>query len=212
LAAGGLLLDVPVQTLEPGVVTPFSFTVRAADGTPVTSFDREQDRRMHLVLVDRELRRFAHLHPEMAPDGTWSTLVTLDPGSYRAVADFTSGGVRQSLAADLTAPGELRSRPLPAPETTVAVDGFSVALTRTGDEVSFSVERGGRPARLEPYLGAAGHLVAFRAGDLAYSHVHPLEGAAPVFDAAFPTAGAYRLFFQFSVAGVVHTAPFTVEV
>ncbi|NKX51639.1 hypothetical protein HER39_13910, partial [Arthrobacter deserti] len=41
------------------------------------------------------------------------------------------------------------------------------------------VTRGGQPVKtLEPYLGAYGHLVALRAGDLAYLHVHP-EGAAP---------------------------------
>src|SRR3546814_3056298 len=31
---------------------------------------------------------------------------------------------------------------------------------------------------LQPYLGAYGHLVALREGDLAYLHVHP-EGASP---------------------------------
>ena len=32
------------------------------------------------------------------------------------------------------------------------------------------------------------------------------------FDATFPTEGRYRLFLQFKVGGVVHTARFTVEV
>ena len=33
-----------------------------------------------------------------------------------------------------------------------------------------------------------------------------------VFHTELPSAGSYRLFLQFKVDGVVHTAPFTVEV
>ena len=45
---------------------------------------------------------------------------------------------------------------------------------------------------LQPYLGADGHLVALREGDLAFLHVHPEEGAEPGqirFAAEFPSAG-----------------------
>ena len=43
--------------------------------------------------------------------------------------------------------------------------------------MSLTLERDGRPVTdLEPYLGAYGHLVAMRAGDLGYLHVHPEEG------------------------------------
>lgn len=208
LSAGGQRLDAPVTTVVAGQVTPFSFTVRDGRGAAVTDFDVEQDREMHLVLVDRELRRFAHLHPVRAPDGTWSTLVTLAPGSYRAVADYSVDGVRHALGTDLTAPGRLRSRGLPPETATARVGGFTVALRRDGERVSFDVTRAGRPVDLEDYLGAKGHLVAFRAGDLAYSHVHPLRGTT--FGAALPAPGTYRLFFQFKVAGTVHDAPFTV--
>jgi hypothetical protein len=69
----------------------------------------------------------------------------------------------------------------------------------------------------DPYLGASGHLVALRAGDLAFLHVHPLGDAterAPGirFAAEFPTAGTYRLFLDVSIDGTVRTAAFTVEV
>ena len=64
---------------------------------------------------------------------------------------------------------------------------------------------------LQPYLGARGHLVMLRAGDLAYQHVHPL-GDALAFDAGDAAPGTYRLFLQFRHAGRVHTAAFTHEV
>jgi hypothetical protein len=74
----------------------------------------------------------------------------------------------------------------------------------------------------EPYLGAGGHLVALREGDLAYLHVHPGghgdEEAAQTHDDAvtfvstFPSEGRYRLYLQFKHDGRVHTAAFTREV
>jgi hypothetical protein len=78
----------------------------------------------------------------------------------------------------------------------------------------FTVSRHGREITdLQPYLGARGHLVALREGDLAYLHVHPQEGpergAGITFGAEFPSAGRYRLFLQFRHAGRVHTTAFT---
>ena len=69
------------------------------------------------------------------------------------------------------------------------------------------------------YLGAYGHLVALRAGDLAYLHVHP-EGAPGdgatepgpevVFFAEVPSPDRYHLYLDFKHDGVVRTAAFTV--
>jgi oxalate decarboxylase/phosphoglucose isomerase-like protein (cupin superfamily) len=78
------------------------------------------------------------------------------------------------------------------------------------------VSRAGRPvADIEPYLGAGGHLVALREGDLAFLHVHPEEAHTPgriAFEATFPSAGRYRLFLQFQHDGRVRTVAHTVEV
>jgi hypothetical protein len=60
-------------------------------------------------------------------------------------------------------------------------------------------------------------LVALRESDLAFLHVHPVEGghggsaeAEPIrFETDFPSAGSYRLFLQFRHDGRVHTAAFT---
>ena len=78
----------------------------------------------------------------------------------------------------------------------------------------FTVTKDGRPVQTEPYLGAGGHLVALREGDLAFLHVHPDRRATGAigFDATFPTPGRYRLFLQFKVDGTVQTVAFTQEV
>jgi hypothetical protein len=80
-------------------------------------------------------------------------------------------------------------------------------------ELRFTISKNGRPVKTEPYLGAGGHLVALREGDLAFLHVHPTEDDDAIgFEATFPTTGAYRLFLQFKVDGVVQTVAFTQEV
>jgi hypothetical protein len=61
---------------------------------------------------------------------------------------------------------------------------------------------------VQDYLGAKGHLVALREGDLAYLHTHP-SGDAIRFETEFPTPARYRLFLQFKHDGKVHTAAFT---
>jgi hypothetical protein len=97
---------------------------------------------------------------------------------------------------------------------TVKVDG-DVTAGRTS-RLTLSVAKDGAPVTdLQPYLGSYGHLVALRAGDLGYLHVHPQESATAgpevTFDVEVPTAGAYRLFLDFQHGGVVRTAQFTVS-
>ena len=73
----------------------------------------------------------------------------------------------------------------------------------------------GAPAALERYLGAYGHLVALREGDLGYLHVHPVAtptGDTVTFWVTAPGPGRYRMYLDFQVAGVVRTAEFTVTV
>ncbi|MEV0133446.1 hypothetical protein AB0H83_33900 [Dactylosporangium sp. NPDC050688] len=194
-----------------------SFRITAADGRAVTGFDLVHEKPLHLIVVRQDLSGFQHVHPAMDADGTWRVPVALpDGGPWRAYADFTAtGGPATVLAADLDVPGARRAEPLPAPATTVVVDGYTVRLD-VHDGVTLRVERDGRPVTdLQPYLGAAGHLVAIAQRDLAYLHVHPKEPQTGGPDVGFAVEGAgegtHRLYFQFQHAGAVHTAEFTVN-
>jgi hypothetical protein len=189
------------------------FTIRDAGGATVRDFETEQGRRMHLIVVRRDLRRFQHLHPTQDATGAWSTRLTLpDAGVYHAFADFQTGGRRQALGVDLFAAGPFAPLPLPAGSPTARTGGYAVTLAAAEDAtLRFAVRRGGAPVNdLQPYLGAKGHLVMLRAGDLAYEHVHPLPAAgALAFQTADAQPGTYRLFVQFRHRDAVHTAAFT---
>ncbi|MFC0007205.1 hypothetical protein [Micromonospora siamensis] len=231
--AGGLAVTsagytlAPVGTaFAPGRPGEFRFRIRDAAGRPVTRFAVVHDKPMHLVVVRRDLTGYQHLHPTMATDGTWSVPLTLaEPGTWRAYADFTAlaDDGRQTaatLGVDLVAPGDYRPRPLPAPATAATVDGFTVdyrGTPKVGTAVplAFRVRSGDAPAALEPYLGAYGHLVALREGDLGYLHVHPEPapaGDTVTFWLTAPGPGRYRLYLDFQVAGEVRTAEFTLTV
>ncbi len=200
---------------------PFELAFRILDrsGQTVRDFDVEHTKRMHFIVVRRDMTGFQHLHPTENPDGTWSVPVNLpDAGSYRVFADFSVAGEPYTLAGDLTVDGPVRSQALPAPVRSVDVDGLRVTLTEGAtkagaeSELAFTVTRRGTPVAIQDYLGAKGHLVALRQGDLAFLHVHPDENSLK-FMATFPTAGNYRLFLQFKTDdGRLHTAAFTQEV
>jgi YD repeat-containing protein len=186
------------------------FRITDRSGHTVRDFDVEHTKRMHLIVVRRDMTGFQHLHPRQDADGSWSVPLALrEPGAYRVFADFSVGGEPRTLATDLAIDGDVRTTPLPAPTRTVRTDGLEVTMS---DDLRFSITRDGRPVAVQDYLGAKGHLVALREGDLAFLHVHPDQNRLR-FEATFPTAGRYRLFLQFKTTdGRLHTAAFTTEV
>lgn len=215
VAESGLRVAVDDVELRRGRTEQVRFRVVDARGATVRDFDVEHEKRMHLIIVRRDLTGFQHLHPTQGADGAWTAPVRLeDAGSYRLFADFARGGTSHTLASDLRVDGPADLRALPSPAPVAAVDGYEVRLDP--GELRFTITRDGRPVEVERYLGAGGHLVALREGDLAFLHVHPTDNGGADgtigFEAEFPTEGRYRLFLQFQHEGKVHTVAFTREV
>ena len=219
VAEDDLQVVVEQPELRRGRTETLRFRIVDAHGDTVRDFDVTHEKRMHLIIARRDLTGFQHLHPELAADGTWSADVRLDAaGSYRLFADFSHDDEARTLAADLRVDGPAALRALPASQPTAVSDGgYDVRLdagtTRPGREadLQFTITRDGVPVKTEPYLGAGGHLVALREGDMAFLHVHPMDDGVR-FAATFPTAGRYRLFLQFQHEGRVQTVAFTQEV
>jgi hypothetical protein len=214
----------PVQkTLPLAKTSAFSFRILDNQGKAVHNFHLDGGVRLHLIVVRRDFVGYQHVHPTLQADGSWSVPLRLAaPGAYRAFADFEVGGKKTVLGQDLFVRGTFAPARPAAASNVAATDGYTVKLTHDelhankATKLHFTVSRNGRPVpSFDPYVGYRGHLVALRDGDLSYSHVHPEPDARAgeiVFHSELPTAGGYRLFLQFKVAGVVHTAPFAVEV
>jgi hypothetical protein len=222
-----LELADPIAAAQADV--PLRFRILSPTGAPVKRFVETHDKLLHLIVVRNDLAVFQHVHPTLDAEGTWTVPLNLTrAGDYRVFADFLpSGGPALTLGANLHVAGKYDPQPLPPASTTAQVDGFTVKLSGTpkandASMLTLSVERDGKPVDdLQPYLGAYGHLVAVRASDLAYLHVHPMgepgdgttaPGPDIVFHTTFAGTGSYRLFLDFQHGDVVRTAAFTVNV
>ncbi|WP_281872657.1 hypothetical protein [Brachybacterium paraconglomeratum] len=230
-SAGGYVLSpvtAPSATDDAGAL---SFRILDEDGRPVTEYTTAHEKDLHLIVVRTDGAEFRHVHPVLdeatstwsVPSWSWDAA-----GTYRVYADFTPTG-DNAEGVTLTRTVEVSGDYAPVEaeaSRTDEVDGYTVTLdgnltSGTTSDLTVTVERDGQPVtKLEPYLGAFGHLVALREGDLAYLHVHP-DGEEPRegdvggpdvgFAAEVPTAGRYLLYLDFQVDGEVHTAEFVVE-
>lgn len=230
IEAGGFVLAPIAAPGAVGARGELSFQVQTLSGEAVTEFAEAHEKDLHLIVVRTDGAEFRHVHPQLdEATGTWSLPWTWDSaGTYRVYADFTPA-TEGAEGVTLTRTVEVAGTFAPVTSEvrrTAEVDGFDVTLdgdltAGTTSDVTVSVARDGKPVTaLEPYLGAFGHLVALRDGDLSYLHVHA-QGDAPRvgstagpeigFMAEAPTAGRYLLYFDFQVDGTVHTAEFVVD-
>jgi hypothetical protein len=227
VSQNGYTFTLADQQARPGRDVGVSFTIDGPTGKPVTDYDVEHEKRLHLIAVRRDFTGFQHVHPTLSSTGVWSTNLDLTSGQWRLFADFKAADAEAlTLGTDLAVDGDYRPEAPGDKSRTAKVDGYTVTLdgelTPGADsKLTLDVSRDGKPVTdLQPYLGAYGHLVALRAGDLAYLHVHPdgtpedgktEPGPEVVFYAAVPSDGTYHLYLDFKHDGVVRTAAFTVR-
>jgi hypothetical protein len=202
------------------------FRIEDPAGFEVRTLQVVHEKLLHLIMVSYDLSWFAHVHPARMDDGSFR-LQTAFPagGRYVLYHDFTpdSAGM-QVVPVELSVEGD---EPPPAPLTvddgsTRHVDGLDVTLTHTPlvpnreCAMTFSLSRRDQPiADLEPFLGAAGHLIMISQDRAAYVHSHPLEatsGPQVTFRMRFERTGLYKAWAQFQRHGRVITVPFVIEV
>src|SRR3954452_4279396 len=158
VADNDLRLIVATPDFTRGESEQLRFRIVDAENQTVRDFDVEHTKRMHLIVVRRDLTGFQHLHPVQAGDGTWSVPLRLQrAGSYRVFADFSHDGEPTTLASDLRVDGKSMLAPIPAPASeALTADGYSVRMNsdpaRAGTEtaIRFTVLRNGEPVQVEP--------------------------------------------------------------
>lgn len=224
VAQNGYQLEALAAPAAVGEDGTLSFRLTDPDGRPITAYTTAHDKDLHLIVVRSDGSRFRHVHPVMDAAGTWSIPWRwAAAGSYRVFADFVPAATGETLTLTSTVEVAGALQPVSLGEDTLesTADGFTVTLegapaAGTSSMLTFTVTRDGTPVTtLQPYLGAAGHLVALRVGDLAYLHVHPMDdsagesGPTVAFMTEAPSPARYLLYLDFQVDGRVHTAAFT---
>lgn len=217
-------------------------------GTPVLAYDTEQTQLMHVVVVAEDFSTFEHVHPAFdAKTGRFVIALRTDPARrYYVYADSHPHGAGQQVFRFVVQPESVVGSPstTPAPSYTPSalssVAGpYTVALSSTTlksaapSTIDVTISRNGKPATdLQPYLGAAAHIIAINTATLEYIHVHPtLAGeamntmpgmemgagtpkAGPRMTMHLPAlpVGSYKMWVQFRGGAAVYTAPVTLVV
>lgn len=180
---------------------------------------------LHLVVYDKSLNEFNHVHPEF--NGTdWNVELNLPVnGNYMVWAQGkTLAGKEFSENVSLmvhngetelsvTALGDVRS----GSDGLTQVDLASTKI-KAGKMVMIDLKvsrTDGTAPQLSPYLGAFAHVIATALNGSELIHVHPMEGDdanTGMLHATFPVSGEYRLWIQFIDGGELKTIPLSVVV
>mgnify|MGYP001241967461 CR=1 FL=1 len=212
MAPSGFSVDgyVLITEADRSSASSLALHINGPDGQRVTDFTESHGSKLHVVLIRPDLSGFQHVHPDIAADGSF--VVPIDqPGKWHIVADVNPADAAAPIALATNVDDEVPvdEVALPTADDEVSVDDLIVSRS----ELNFTVvsNDGSSVVGLEPYLGQPAHLIAIRSGDLAYTHLHPMDGAATtfMFHGTLPT-GTYRLFLQFGYRGDIKTVGFTV--
>ena len=185
------------------------------------------EKKIHLIIVRKDLSVFYHEHPEFTADGNYKVPFTFaQGGEYVLFQDYTPAGSGHQLGRQVVAVQGPKYAPVKfkADDMSWEQDGYAATLSfdkplTTGQllGMKINISKGGRPVTdLANYLGALGHVVVISEDTERYLHVHPNDQAdkGPVigFNTNFEKPGLYRVFLQFNHAGTIHTGNFTINV
>jgi hypothetical protein len=203
--------------------------VQNNDGKPIENFDINHEKKLHLIVVNKDLSYFNHIHPEPKVKGMFE-ITTQFPagGEYKLFADFVPTGTSAMTKSEwVKVEGEAAAAvPIKADtKFTKSVDGKEVTLAadqlQAGKEVTltFTIKDDLTKksiTNLQQYLGSVGHVVILTDDASQYIHVHPLEenamGSDAKFMTTFPKSGVYKIWGQFQHENRVFTVPFVVQI
>ena len=189
--------------------------------------------KLHLLCVDESLEDYQHVHPVEVEPGLFEfSLTPAHGGQYKIFLDFIMmrSGSRVLLQDTFVVEGQRRQ---PAWDGVLKAQSGKFSFTlkmpagpvAAGQKQSIELEvldtTTGKPAQLEPVMGAYAHLVAFDAGRRGFAHFHPLNENEELWDASLAglqfsfslgDAGSYRLWAQVRLEGRERFVPFDLKV
>ena len=219
------LTTVP-ETPEPGKATKLIFIPKRKDNDSMqVPLDEVHEKKIHVIVVSKDLSWYDHIHPEYQADGSY-TVEEVFPsgGEFIVFADYQPTGAGNQVERKTVVVNGVVKAPesFTTESLTTQTDGYSVTLKPsegkllTSNMIHLGVEvtEKGKPVTdFETVMGAKGHLVIISGDGQKYLHVHPeeVDGALDL-HTQFDQAGIYRAFFQFQTNGKLHTSYFTLDV
>lgn len=178
-----------------GEPTTLTFRMRRPDtGELIHNFEMVHMKKFHLFVISQDMEWFQHIHPEMAPDGTWTIEVTLPkPGYYKVLSDLMpQAGASQFIARGMVTAnynGDLMGDSAHLiPDTNLTKSDGDLTATLSYDPPNFEVAQyghlnyhltdtaTGRAVNdIQTYLGAFGHTLIMSEDMGDYVHSHPFD-------------------------------------
>lgn len=208
-----------------------SILIKDKHNKPVKEFETVSTKKMHLVVVSKDLSYFAHIHPTFKGNGRFEVTTKFPAsGDYKLIAEMTPVGASDYSIEDhwVNVQGTPPASVPIEPDTTLSkvIDGTKVTLSfdeklvaRKNIDMNFTLydATSNKPIKnLKSYLGTVGHAVAIDKDVKQFMHIHPLypkgKGPKVVFMTYFPTKGIYKVWAQFNVNGHIVTLPFVINV
>jgi hypothetical protein len=219
------------ETITAKQAAKISVIIKDQKNKPIKKFETVSTKKMHLVVVSKDLSYFAHIHPAFMGNGRFEITTTFPAGGdYKLIAEMTPVGASDySIENDwVSVKGSLtKSTPItPDKNLTKVINGIKINISFDGKpkakkniEMTYSLfdAKSNKPINnLKPYLGTVGHAVAIDKDVKQFMHIHPMypKGKGPyvVFMTYFPTKGIYKVWGQFNVNGHILTVPFVIKV
>ncbi|WP_462413269.1 hypothetical protein [Neobacillus sp. Marseille-QA0830] len=188
-------------------------------GNPIDELEVNHEKILHLIIVDEQLQKYYHVHPERTGEGEFTIGNSLPEGYYKAFIDIKPKSYSyqvEPVPFVVGAPKMADHGHTLVPETVFMkeVDGQKVSLNvssfKAGDDIklSFDLDR----TNLTPYLGAMGHVVILDEYGKKFLHVHPSNDTDTIFETKFDNPGIYKIWAEFQQDGKVRAFPFVIEV
>ncbi|MGG1399065.1 hypothetical protein ABE288_14860 [Bacillus salipaludis] len=186
---------------------------------PVTNLEVNHEKLMHLIVVNDHLDQYYHIHPKKVGPGKFVIPYQLAEGRYKAFIDVKPKNLNykvEPVGFTVGNPVENHIHPSLVPDQTFikTIDGKTVEMKVSSFEaqkpvtLQFILDE----TTLEPYLGAAGHVVILNESAGQYLHVHPKDEQRPVFETQFDHPGTYKIWAEFKQAGKVRVFPFIIKI
>jgi P-type Cu+ transporter len=245
--AGLAVSLVAPAAIDPGQPAQLTVEVRDTEtGDLVGDLVRTHQVWMHMIITRADLGTFTHIHPEpTGTPGVYTVQATFPtPGKYLVHSEFRRNGqmgdVLDTHVVTVAGRGPAAAR-VPTRDVRswtgngvrISLEGDATVgatsdLALTFTHVNAAGQNTGPVTDLQPYLGAAGHVVVMRADGSTFAHRHaetfdssdrpilalPGTRFGPDLDlhVRFDRPGAYRLWAQFELAdGTVVTVPFVLH-
>jgi P-type Cu+ transporter len=188
-------------------------------GNPVDDLEVNHEKLFHLIIVDEQLQKYYHVHPErtgkgeftignLLPNGYYKAFVDIKPKNYAYEVDpipFVVGIPKSETHGHALEPDTTFSKNVDGENVTLKVSTFMANETV---QLSFKLDQ----TNLKPYLGAMGHVVILDEYGKKFLHVHPANDTEPIFETKFEKPGIYKIWAEFQQNGKVRAFPFVIEV